>query len=96
MLLTSKKYNCIPAAVVKWSSLMNLDTMDWKSVFNLPFKVTKETKLQAFQYSILHRFVPHKRLLYLQNLVTEETCDHCGEIDTILHRFYECLVSKHF
>ena len=49
-----------------------------------------ESKLQAFQFSVLHRFVPHNSRLFKMRLTDSECCNLCSFKDTILHRFWEC------
>ena len=79
-----------PTAVSRWSEHFHQSPLDWSLIFGLSFNCTHESKLQAFQYKILHRIVPHKSLLFRQNIVSEETCDFCDRVDTVIHRFWEC------
>jgi hypothetical protein len=80
----------LPTAVTRWNEMFDLSADDWMSIFQLPFSCSMESKLQAFQYSILHRYVPHKSLLFRQKLVDDDRCDSCAETDTLIHRFCEC------
>ena len=53
-------------------------------VYQLPFIVTKETKLMMFQYKIIHRILPTNSLLYKIKIVDSPTCPFCPhEIHTI-------------
>jgi hypothetical protein len=91
------KETVTPTAVNTWSNEFTVNADDWKHIYKLSFSITLETKLQAFQYSLLHRFVVHKKLLFLQKLVEEGTCDHCDQIiDTITHRFWGCPPTQRF
>ena len=59
-------------------------------VYQLPFIVTKETKLMMFQYKIIHRILPTNSLLYKMKIVDSPTCPFCPpEIYTIWHLFIE-------
>ena len=49
-----------------------------------------ESKLQAFQFSIQHRFVVHNARLYKMGLVDSESCNLCARKDTIIHRYWDC------
>ena len=55
-----------------------------------------ESKLQTFQFAILHKFIVHKAKLFKMQLVDSESCDNCLEKDTIIHRFWECRDIKLF
>ncbi len=53
--------------------------------------MTIETKLQAFQFTILHRTVAHRRRLYFKRCVNSPYCMcNTGTHDTVEHRFLEC------
>jgi hypothetical protein len=74
----------------KWMDVFNFDETIWEDIWSLSFKCTFETKLQAFQFSVLYRFVPYKEKLYLLDLVESPICDYCTESDSIIHRFVGC------
>lgn len=62
----------MPTSQKRWMEIYNLTDMEWASVYKLSFICSIETKLQAFQFSILHRFVPHKHLLFKMGLVESD------------------------
>lgn len=76
----------------KWESeLMEPEPPpDWPALYRLPFLTTRETKLQALQYKILHRTLPCRRFLKAIRLFPEDTCAFCTCRDTITHFLYEC------
>ncbi len=56
----------------------------------LPFETVRDTKIQTFQYRILHRIIPcNKRLHNIKNK-DSDYCDYCGRVDDILHFFKKC------
>ena len=57
----------------------------------LPFNCTKETKLQIMQWKILHEIYPSNILLTKMKIKSSEKCELCGERDTLIHFFYECI-----
>ena len=57
----------------------------------LPFICTKETKLQIMQWKILHEIYPSNILLTKMKIKSSEKCELCGERDTLIHFFYECI-----
>ena len=79
-----------PTCLETWTPMFNISDSDWPKIFTLSFKFTIESKIQAFQFAMLHRFVVHKARLFKMQLVDSELCDACLEKDTILHRFWEC------
>ena len=81
----------------KWATLFEISDNDiWPKIYLLPFRITYETSLQAFQYSILFRFAPYKKRLMKMGLVNSETCDFCPEVDSLVHRFASCADVKTF
>ena len=95
-LFIANKQPTVPTAVSRWTEEFNTIQLNWPNIFKLPFLSTIESKLQAFQYSILHRYVPHRKLLFRQGLVAAESCNFCTEQDTIVHRFWSCQQTRLF
>ena len=68
-----------------------------KDVYNLPFVITLETKLQIFQYKIIHNILPTKRSLFRMKLCESETCHLCKmQAQTLAHLLYQCPVISEF
>jgi hypothetical protein len=93
--LISKKHPTVPTAELRWAEELDIQH-NWEDIYRLPLLCTMETKLRARQYSILHRYVPHKKLLFRQRLVPEEICNSCPEQESILHRFWSCPTTHRF
>ncbi len=57
--LTDKK-NRAPSCTEKWSEeypgFHTAQTNLWYNIFRQPFSITRETKLQIFQYKLIHLF----------------------------------------
>ena len=81
----------------KWNTLVqeSVSENEWQHLYcNLP-RITKETKLQAFQMKIFHRILPTNSWLYKCNLVSTVNCDFCHiQRESIEHLFFECTVTK--
>ena len=63
----------------------------WSTLYTYPFKVTRETKLQSFQFKIFHRIIACNN--YLKNIRVKDDpkCNYCDEPkDTIIHFFVTC------
>ena len=69
-----------------WICLVEL----WHHIFKLPFRCTRETKLQSFQYRLVHRIIPTRKKLYEWKIVNEPNCTFCNEIDDTRHFFLLC------
>ena len=69
---------------------------EWQTIFELPYRVTLEVRVRNFQYKLLHRIVYFNDKLYRWGKVPSQKCDHCDNLDGILHRFMDCQFSKDF
>ncbi len=51
-----------PTATQNWSDhypdFNTADSKIWKRIFKLPFNTVRDTKIQTFQYRILHKIIP--------------------------------------
>ena len=84
-----------PTAENKWIEYYPfLETMNWSNFYVIPKSAFQETKLQTFQYSILHRYLNCNYNLWLWNIKETGSCLFCGELDTIEHRLFLCLESN--
>ena len=53
-----KRSQIPPAAQSKFNSLYNISgIIDWKNIYQLPGRVTLDTKTRAFQYKMLNRIL---------------------------------------
>lgn len=62
----------------------------WETNYKTPFRSIRETKLQAFQFKLLHRILPCGK--YLKSIRVKDTdlCQYCGNVDTLTHFFFSC------
>jgi len=68
-----------------------------KKVYNLPFVTKLETKLQIFQYKIIHNILPTRHSLFRMKLCDSEICQLCKtQPQTLPHLFYLCSVISNF
>lgn len=82
---------------VKWNKEFNFSNEDWKNIFEMPFTVTKCSKLQWFQYRINHRILATNSYLYKTNIVDSPLCEFCKQEDeTIKHILWNCSVTQNF
>jgi hypothetical protein len=83
---------------VKWGQKgINITDMEWKIYNALPYKCTKSTKLQAFQYKVIHRVLGTGVFKHMCQIIDDDACTFCAEeAETLLHLFAECPVVKAF
>ncbi len=53
----------------------------WLNIFKLSFNTTRETKLQSFQYRIIHRTITCCQKVSDINLINSPKCLFCNDID---------------
>ena len=70
---------------------------DWSSIYCISFSVTKETKLQDFQYKLIHRILITNSFLYKYGFKETELCTFCTETnESLVHIFWECNYVRNF
>ena len=76
----------------KWKeNNVSFSEIDWNKIFELPFKITHESKLQWLQFQILHRIIPTNAYLFKLKITDSPKCTFCKcDIETIDHLFFEC------
>lgn len=62
--------------------------VNWPNLYKAPFRATRETRLQAFQFKILHRTLPCPSYLKAIRVVPSDSCPLCSEKDTIQQNAY--------
>lgn len=86
----------------KWNQIYPVNQEDqkehWKDVYTSPYKATRETKLQAFQYRVIHRTIPCNRYLHNIRIKQEDVCSFCNPptSDTLQHFLFSCPKSADF
>ena len=66
-------------------------------VYLLPFTVTKQAKLIAFQYKIIHNVLPNQVSLFHAGITENATCPLCScEKQTTAHMLFNCTKSAAF
>jgi hypothetical protein len=83
-------------AIEQWISLFPfLHDNDLDDIFIIPKTVT-ETRLQSFQYKLLHRIFPCNYKLFKWSIVESPKCNNCDLVDTQEHYFFYCNESRSF
>ena len=76
----------------KWSNILNeVGDDEWKHYHSSAFRCTKNTKLQAFQFKILHHILATQKMLKLYKISETDSCTFCGNsVETIEHLLFNC------
>jgi len=61
----------------KWNSIFTFSNNKWKEIYTIPFKVTKSSSLQWFQYKINHRILATNEYLFKIGLKNSNKCYFC-------------------
>ena len=83
----------------KWEKEVHTGVVieDWSFIYCIPFSVTKDTKLQDFQYKVIHRILITNSFLYKCGLKETELCTFCTETkENLVHIFWECNYVRNF
>ena len=84
----------------KWvldCQLKTCEDVDWKSVYQTPFKYIKVTKLITFQFKPFHRRLATNDFLKKIGLKQSDICTFFEtEIESIIHLFCSCRVTSSF
>ena len=78
----------IPTAQRRWETEGMDFGVDWSNAYEMPFKVTKSTRLQSFQYKNSPQILPYEAMpirMYVRSVVDDPFCNNCGETETIEH-----------
>lgn len=62
----------------------------WEPIYRSPYCSLRETKLQSFQFKLLHRILPCKKYLMNIRIANSDLCDFCEVTDTLSHFFFYC------
>ena len=77
-----------------WNNLFQCE-LNWKSIFAL-CKIDCKSKIQSFQFSIIHQFFPCNLYLSKWKENYSSACSYCGCIDSITHYFADCQAVTNF
>ena len=87
-----------PTALSKWENIYSIDDNDWTAIFKQPYTCSRETKLQSFQYKVIHRIIPCNKWLFNLKVSQSPYCIKCtaNAVDDINHFFIECSALENF
>jgi hypothetical protein len=82
-----------PTSKKRWLELyddMQVGDDFWAYIYQLPTRLTKNSKVLMTQYKIIHRIIAVNHNLKKWKRIDSDKCLSCDKIDTIEHFIYEC------
>jgi hypothetical protein len=94
-----QKISLRPTSEAKWleRGMLDLSEEDWGNIYTADRKLTRESKIQNFQFKVTHRILACGYNLAIWKIRDNNMCQIClQEIDTIEHFLVECEKTKIF
>ena len=86
-----------PTSIKKWQALYpSISDSTFRIIFRKSFNTTRETRIQSFQYRLLHRTITCRKKLHEMKILASPLCTFCQEIDDIPHFFVNCCYVRAF
>ena len=99
-ILITKKCTRPEKSQEKWirdCELVDVENLDWESIYLLPRICTLSTKLSNFQFKFLHRRIATNSFLFKIKFLESNLCCFCQTAqETLLHLFWECSITQAF
>ena len=87
----------LPSGRIAWDKKYTFNNNEWKTIFNEPFRITKDTTMQWFQTRINHKILATYKFLCKIKVTNDPQCFFCSVSDeTIEHLLWECNIVKGF
>lgn len=88
---TIKMRKTLPNSWNKWEIDLNTNNINWKAIYGLPFRITKDPTLQWFQYRINHKLLGTYNLLHKMGIRNNNLCSFCSlHPETLVHLLWDC------
>ena len=68
----------------------NLDKQAISTIYNIPFKVTKDIRLAIFQFKMVHHILRTNATLFRDKIAEHDKCHLCDQKQTLSHLFVSC------
>ena len=75
---------------------LNLNEEQLKKVFILPYTVSFEPYVRAFQYKVLNSILFTNTKLFKIGFITEDKCSFCKSESETLSHLFDCIKTKSF
>jgi hypothetical protein len=88
-----------PSSEAKWQEKvgLNFKECDWEEVYLNAYQLTRESKIQTFNFKITHRTLACKYNLKIWQIENDDRCNYCKEFqDCIEHHIVACTYTRQF
>ena len=86
-----ENFNEEPTSIKHWISEFSfLLDRHFEIFFKIPYRVVRDSRIQQFQYKILHKILACKETLFRWNIEGDDRCSFCDECETITHLLFKC------
>lgn len=70
---------------------MSAQQRNWGTVYRNLHSSGLTSQERSIWYTIMHKKIKHKELLFLRNVIDDPNCDDCpGEPETVVHKIFRC------
>lgn len=94
--LEQDRHGSHPKCIRKWNNIFNNELHAWKDIFLRPFIVCRSTRLQSFQFRLIHRIITCNHWLFNAGIKGSPNCETCNIDDTLIHFFIDCVHVENF
>ena len=89
--LLIRKKSREPNIIYFWNSFLDFDNdFVWKDVFLFKLKQTRNNKVKQFNFNVIQRFIASKENLYKWQIVNNNLCNSCGQVDSTFYFMLYC------
>ena len=89
--LLLRKKSKEPNIIYFWNFFLDLDNdFVWQDVFLFKLKQIRNNKVKQFNFKMIHRFIASKENLYKWQIVNNNLCNSCGQVDSTFHFMLYC------
>lgn len=84
-----------PTSQIYFENVFGSNDLEWKTIYTLPRKVTRNTYMRAFQYKILNNTLYLNKKCFIFGTSKSPLCSYCNLFDeTVFHLFCECFQTQ--
>lgn len=97
LIVIAKLYHRDSSWILEFPPPLGIPVSDyWQANYMAAFRSIRETKLQAFQFKVLHRLIPCNKYLKNIRVKNDEACAYCNEVDSLSHFLFYCPTVQRF
>ena len=80
-----------PTVLFHWQETIDIsEEYDWSKLFTFKFGKLFNNRVRQYNFKLFHRILPFKENLVRWKITIDMTCNHCKDIETIMHVLLHC------